>query len=104
MHWTLLGGVLTSGALMLVGLAIALFGAAPRPEGAPADLAKLIRAAATGDGTSIIDLALLVLMITPPMRVVVLGVGWAWSGNRRFAAVALTVLTLLALSVFLGIG
>jgi hypothetical protein len=103
-HWTLLSGVLASGSLMLLGLTLALLGNEPRPEGPPANIAEMFHAAAAGSGTAIVDLALLLLMLTPPLRVAVLAAGWTWSGNRRFALIALVVLALLGLSVRLGIG
>jgi uncharacterized membrane protein len=103
-HWTLLGGVALSGSLMLVGLAVALLGAQPRPHNMPPGLVALLRTSLSGNGASMIELALLVLMATPVMRVAVLGIGWAMSGTRRFAVVALAVLALLGFSIFLGIG
>jgi uncharacterized membrane protein len=49
-------------------------------------------------------LGLLILIGTPVLRVAVLAVGWWMMGDRRFAAVALTVLALLGLSLALGLG
>ncbi len=49
-------------------------------------------------------IGLLILMLTPIARVIVLGVDWLLEGERLFAAVAATVLTLLAISVVLGTG
>lgn len=102
-HWTLLAGVLASGSLMLLGLAIALLTDQPRPEGPPAELRDILRSALSGNGIAIINVALLLMMLTPLLRVAVLAAGWAASGNRRFAAVALLVLALLAISVAIGI-
>jgi hypothetical protein len=103
-HWTLSCGVFASGSLMVVGLAIALLGNQTRPEGMPAGVFELFRTAVAGNATSIIDLSLLLLMLTPPVRVAVLAVGWAWSGHRRFAFAALAVLAILGLSMVLGVA
>jgi hypothetical protein len=43
-------------------------------------------------------------MATPIVRVGVLAVGWTIEGDWRFAAVAATVLALLGLSLYLGMG
>ncbi len=51
-----------------------------------------------GDRTAILDLGLLLLMLTPVLRVTILAIGWLTARQTRFALVALTVLLLLALS------
>ena len=60
--------------------------------------------AAKGDGTAILQLGLLVLMLTPVARVVVLAVGWLVDREWRFALVALFVFALLMTSLILGTG
>jgi uncharacterized membrane protein len=103
-RWTLLSGVALSGVLLVLGLLIVFLHREPRPEGPPPGLGFLIRSALLGNGLSITDLALLVLMVTPLLRVSVLAAGWALAGQRRFALVAFVVLCLLGLSVILGVA
>jgi uncharacterized membrane protein len=43
-------------------------------------------------------------MLTPILRVIVLGVGWLLEREWRFAAIAFFVLALLATSMVLGTG
>jgi uncharacterized membrane protein len=105
-HWvhrSLLAGLAVSAALMVLGLALALARGGPRST-APRPLFDTMRGALRGEGVDLIDLGLLALIATPALRVTVLAVGWAAQGNRRFAAVALTVLGLLGLSLALGLG
>jgi uncharacterized membrane protein len=101
-HSTLRAGVTASGALLFLGLALLLATDQPRPEGPPATFPNLLWTAIRGDGVSIVDVALLLLMATPLLRVAVLAVGWTFGGDRRFGLVAFAVLGLLALSVALG--
>jgi uncharacterized membrane protein len=103
-HLTLLAGVTASGLLLFAGLLLLFAGHQPRPEGLPPAFRALLQGAFRGDGLSIIHLALLLLMATPLVRVAVLAVGWAAQGDRRFAAVALIVLGLLAVSLAIGVG
>ncbi len=108
-HWVhlcLLAGLLFSGALLIVGLGVTLFSDQPRPLPGepPPPLHLLIRAALAGNGVALADLGMLVLIATPILRVAVLAVGWGMTGNRRFMAVSLVVLALLAVSFFLGVG
>jgi uncharacterized membrane protein len=102
-HRTLLGGVILCGVLLVFGLTIALTQHQPQ-SGTPPTLRELFRAALSGNGPAIIDLGIVVLMLTPFVRVAVLAVGWMLAGDRRFAAVALVVLGLLGLSLILGLG
>ncbi len=103
-RWTLLSGVALSGAMLVLGLLIVFLNHQPRPEGPPPTLPVLMRTAVSGNGLSILSLGLLVLMVTPLLRVSVLAAGWFVTGQRRFALVALIVLSLLALSIVLGVG
>ena len=100
---TLFSGSL-SGVLLVLGLLIVFMRREPRPAGPPPGLGVLIRSVLSGNGLSIIELGLLVLMVTPLFRVAVLVGGWALERERRFAIVALVVLCLLGLSLILGIG
>ena len=101
-HSTLRAGVTASGVLLFVGLALLLATDQPRPEGPPAAFSRLLWTAIRGDGLSIVNLALLLLMATPLFRVAVLAVGWMLGGDRRFGLVAFVVLGLLALSAVIG--
>jgi uncharacterized membrane protein len=103
-HVTLLAGVTVSGILLVVGLVLLFATHQSRPEGPPAELPRLLTSAPRGNGLAIINLALLLLMATPLLRVAALAVGWAIQGNRRFALVAAAVLGLLAVSVAMGVG
>ena len=103
-HLTLLAGVTTSGVSAAVGPRPAFCDGATAARGAPRRLPRLWATALRGDGLSILYLALLLLMATPPLRVAALAVGWAIQGSRQFALVAFAVLGLLALSVAIGVG
>jgi uncharacterized membrane protein len=103
-HFVLLIGVVAAGLLMAVGLVIAVAGEQPRPVVQPHLLSSLPSRLADGNGIALIELGLLVLILTPVARVAVLTIGWLVGGDRRFAAVAASVLGLLALSVWLGLG
>lgn len=102
-HLTLLGGVIASAALLLLGLVMARGNEESVAE--PVNhLAKLIKRALSGDGVAVVDTGLIVLMLTPVCRVIVLGVGWSVRRNWSMALVALTVALLLSASVFWGVG
>jgi uncharacterized membrane protein len=103
-HRVLLAGVLVAGVLMAVGLTVALIREQPRPVGRPEPIGELPGRAVNGDGVAMIELGLVVLILTPAVRLAVLAAGWLAAGDRRFAAVALTVLALLGLGVWLGVG
>lgn len=103
-HRTLLAGLVLGGLLLLVGLAESLLRGQARPEGRPPSVASMLGEASRGSGVALLDLGLLVLMGTPILRVAVLALGWGLSGEKRFLAVALIVLTLLVLSIALGVG
>jgi hypothetical protein len=100
----LLAGVLSAGVLMAAGLGVTVVRGQPRPVGPPGPVRALPGRVFAGDGVALIELGLLVLILTPALRVAVLATGWAAAGDRRFAAVAGTVLCLLTLSVWLGLG
>ena len=105
-HWvhrTLLGGLVISAGLLLAGVLATLVQGqqeAPRHE----SIAALLHGAGRLDGPALTTLGLLVLMVTPIVRVVVLLVGWVRRRDWHFAAVALVVLALLVISLSLGVG
>jgi uncharacterized membrane protein len=65
---------------------------------------SLIQRAGNGDGVALLDLGFLALMLTPLARVFILGAGWGAQRNWRFMAVAFTVLGLLLISLWIGVG
>jgi hypothetical protein len=103
-HRILLTGVLAAGLLLAIGLVVVVAAGNPRPIGPPAPVQSMPARLGAGDGVAMIELGLLVLVLTPCMRVVVLAVGWGIAGDRRDAVVAAIVLGLLGLSVWLGLG
>lgn len=103
-HYSLLSGLVVSALLLTAGLVLALWRGEPRPGGPPPSLLRTVRGVLAGQPTAMLDLGLLALMITPVLRVAVLAVGWSLAGERRFGLTALTVLALLAASIWLGCG
>ncbi|HWB10723.1 MAG TPA: DUF1634 domain-containing protein [Pirellulales bacterium] len=102
-HWTLLAGLAASAVLLTCGLAF-MVGQGHEHAARHETLGMLCREAARFNGPAITTLGLLVLMITPIMRVIVLLLGWALRRDWLFAAVAFVVLGLLVLSLSLGVG
>ena len=102
-HWTLLSGLAASAVLLVAGL-IAMLVQGHESAAPHAPLDTLIRDAVQFRGPALSTLGLLVLMITPILRVVVLLAGWTMRRDWRFAAVALVVLALLILSLSVGVG
>src|SRR5689334_3493701 len=84
----LLSGLIPSGILLALGLIVALSSGQPRPDTPPAGFGALIRSALHGESVSLLDLGVLLLMLTPLLRVIVLAVGWTSGRNWRFALVA----------------
>jgi uncharacterized membrane protein len=101
-HYTLLAGVSTSAILLILGLLIILVRDTPRPEVAP-PLSEILRQAFMANGTDLVYLGLLLLMITPVARVMMLVYGYARIGWWRFTLISLLVLLLLGIGLALGI-
>lgn len=101
-HWALTAGIALSAVLLLTGLVVTFWTHEPRPEGVPEAGFELLRHALQGHGPAILNLGLLILMLTPALRVYVLAIGWFWERDWVFTAVALCVLALLSTSLFLG--
>lgn len=101
-HYTLLAGVSMSAILLMAGLLIVLVRGTPRPEVAP-PLREILRQAFMANGVDLIYLGLLLLMITPVVRVMMLVYGYARIGWWRFASISLLVLLLLGVGFALGI-
>ena len=100
---TLATGLLIGALLLLAGVIVVLVKHEPRPNEPPPGIRALIEGAGNGEGVALLDLGLLVLILTPLLRVVVLGSGWALERQWRFALVALVVLILLSLSLVIGV-
>jgi uncharacterized membrane protein len=103
-HISLLAGLTISGALLLGGLVLTFVNKLDRPEGTPPPLHELLPAVMHGNGVALTNAGLLLLIMTPIVRVFVLAVGWGIAGNYRFMAVAIVVLLLLGISFLLGVG
>ena len=101
-HYTLFTGVSVSAILLVAGLFIVLVRGTPRPEVAP-PLSEILRQAFMANGVDLIYLGLLLLMVTPVMRVVMLVYGYARISWWRFALVSLLVLLLLGMGLALGL-
>lgn len=103
MRWTLLAGVATSVAVMLVGLVLAVAAGDGLPHGAvPA--ARLPGALAGGDAAAWLTLGLLVLVATPFVRVLGSLVAFAREGDRRYVLVTAAVFAVMCVGVWLGRG
>ena len=103
-HFSLLGGLLISGSLLILGAAVSLASHEARSPERPPGVETILSQAVHGHGSSILNLGILILMLTPILRVIVLAVGWSLQRVWRFAAIAFFVLALLATSMWLGTG
>ncbi len=101
-HYVLRVGVSASAILLMAGLSLVLIRGTPRPEVAP-PLSEILRQAFMANGVDLIYLGLLLLMITPVVRVMMLIYGYARIGWWRFALISLLVLLLLCTGLALGI-
>jgi uncharacterized membrane protein len=103
-HWTLIVGLVASALLLIAGAGLDLAKHEPARKSEPPRVVSMASRAVHGDGISIMQFGLLILMLTPVARVIVLGLDWLLERDRVFAGVAATVLVLLAISVVLGTG
>jgi uncharacterized membrane protein len=101
-HCILLAGVSISAILLVLGLLIVLIQGTPLPEITPAP-GKVLGQAFRANGTGLIYLGLLLLIMTPVARVAMLIYGYARMGWWRFALISLLVLLLLGIGWVLGI-
>ncbi len=100
-------GVILSAAIVVVGVVMfyvreAMFGADTRSF--PHSLSAVISGVAQGDARSVIVLGLLVLLMTPVLRVAVSIVAFALEDDWRYVVITSIVLIVLLLSFFLGRG
>jgi uncharacterized membrane protein len=103
----LIVGVVTSAALigtgfvaaLVVGWQGSLLGAAPA-SAATTDFSGLAARLADLEPAAVVQLGLLVLLATPVVRVAASVIGYTLEGDRLYAAITLTVLAILLLSIF----
>ncbi len=101
--WTLLIGVLTSAALITVGFVLYLVhGHGGLGTSAPHQLGPVLRGALHGAPMGIVTLGLLVLLVTPVVRVAIGLIGFAREHDGPMTAATAFVLTMLLLGFLLG--
>jgi uncharacterized membrane protein len=103
-HISLLSGLLISAGLLILGATRILTLHESRAEQQPAGVVSILANAKAGDGVAILNLGLLILMLTPVLRVAVLAVGWLIDREWRFGVIAVCVFALLMTSLILGTG
>lgn len=101
------GGVLLSAAIIVIGVVMfyvryALLGA--RDNQFPHSFGAVIAGIAHGDARSVIALGLLVLLVTPLLRVAVSILAFALERDWRYVLITSIVLAVLLISFFLGRG
>jgi len=106
------GGVLLSAAIILLGVALFYLGALrssgglthlsdrPYPSSLPAVWGGLLH----GEPLAVVSLGLLILLLTPVVRVAVSIVAFALEHDRRYVIITTIVLIILLVSFFLGKG
>ncbi|MDN5361274.1 MAG: hypothetical protein PWP70_321 [Moorella sp. (in: firmicutes)] len=97
----LLAGVLTSVVLMLLGMGILVL----KPELAQSSVlpvGQVLKLAPHFQPMALIDLGLIVLLLTPLARVIITGLGFALERDWLFAAISLTVMVILFISLAVG--
>lgn len=100
-HWVLLVGLLVSVALMAAGIVLGF----AQGTGLPSDVvapAELRGALVDGEAAAFLTLGLLVLIVTPFLRVAGSLVAFALERDVRYVLVSATVLVAMCLSVLLG--
>lgn len=102
------GGVVSSAALIVVGVAAFYLRGdwrSPTTDSAfPHTLASVWQGALRGESLAIIALGLLVLLATPILRVLVSIGAFLLEGDRLYAVITAVVLLILVVSFFLGRG
>ena len=98
----LLFGSLSAAGLLVFGLGI-LFFQAQTPDHLPdlirPDFSDMLSRLLRGEPTGIINLGILVMMITPFLRVVMAAFSFFWERDLRYAAVALGVMVILLFTI-----
>ncbi|MEN6370958.1 MAG: DUF1634 domain-containing protein [Armatimonadota bacterium] len=98
--------VLTTG--VILSLVILAFGsvllmAKPAPVGVPGSILDILKGVIRLNPSAIINLGLLVLLLTPVVRVITAMIAFFAEKDRKFALVSLTVLVILIVSALWGI-
>lgn len=101
------GGVILSASIIVIG--VVMFYVRYAIHGADANVfphsfGGVITGIARGDSRSVIALGLLVLLVTPVLRVAVSILAFALERDRRYVIITAIVLFVLLLSFFLGRG
>ncbi|MEN6521476.1 MAG: DUF1634 domain-containing protein [Armatimonadota bacterium] len=97
--------VLTTG--VILSLVILAFGSIllmvkPVPVGVPGSVMDILRGVIRLNPSAIINLGLLVLLLTPVVRVIAAMLAFFAEKDRKFGLVSLTVLVILAVSALVG--
>ncbi|MGB9773528.1 MAG: DUF1634 domain-containing protein [Bacteroidota bacterium] len=99
----LLSGVLLSSFIMLYGLILYFSGHTVHPVKSPS-MSEVIVHFHPLDSTSVLFMGVIVLMLTPVVRVILAIVGFAKEGEGRFVLVSIGVLLILLFSMMFSIG
>ncbi len=100
MQWVLRGGLALSCVLLAVGLAMAL--ATGEHAAGVVRLHEVLSQGTTAD--RVIACGLLLLAMTPVVRVLSLVVIWILEGDKKYALVALVVVVVLGIAIVSGRG
>jgi uncharacterized membrane protein len=102
----LVGGVLVSGALLVVGLFLLVRDHGGSPDLGPValPLGGLAASFAMGDSNAVLWVGLIVLVLTPLARVAISVVGFARLRDNGYVAMTTFVLLILLLSAVIGVG
>jgi len=100
-HWVLLIGLVVSVTLMAAGIVLGFAQGTGLPDDVVAP-AALRGALADGEAAAFLTLGLLVLVVTPFLRVAGTLVAFARARDGRYVLISAAVLTLMCLSVLLG--
>ena len=100
----LLTGVIVGGTVLALGLGLVFALRVERPDTDAVSIGAVVNGALQGEPVAMLYTGLAILILTPVARVAILALGWSLAGERRFAAIALVVLSLLCLSMWLGSG
>lgn len=105
-HWlvsrTLTTGVLVSFALLVAGLIESYF--LPRGAAGTGSASDVLPGVLEGDATATVTAGLMVLMLTPLLRVIVLTFDFIRAREISFAIISIGVLFLLAVTVAFSFG
>jgi uncharacterized membrane protein len=97
-------GVIVGGTVMAIGLTLVFALHVEAPNEDAVSIFATVKGALKGEPVPMLYAGLAILILTPVARVAILALGWSLAGERRFAATALLVFSLLCLSMWLGTG